>query len=50
VLKNDFDPDGQPITATLLNGPANGALTFNGIGFMYTPNPGFTGMRCTTHA
>lgn len=44
VLKNDVDPEGQPLTATLLTSTTNGALTFNGNGFVYTPNPGFTGV------
>ncbi|HEX9985548.1 MAG TPA: Ig-like domain-containing protein [Thermoanaerobaculia bacterium] len=32
VLGNDSDPDGNPITATLVSGPANGTLTFNADG------------------
>lgn len=29
VLANDFDADGDPLTASLVAGPANGTLTFN---------------------
>ncbi|WIA14669.1 hypothetical protein OEZ85_003171 [Tetradesmus obliquus] len=43
VLKNDFDSDDQPITATLVSTVSNGVLTFNGNGFVYTPNLGYTG-------
>lgn len=44
VLINDVEPDGQPLTATLLTQPVNGTLTFNANGnFTYTPNNGFKG-------
>ncbi len=44
VLTNDVEPDGQPLTATLLTQPVNGTLTFNSNGnFTYTPNNGFKG-------
>ncbi|HEX7153789.1 MAG TPA: Ig-like domain-containing protein [Thermoanaerobaculia bacterium] len=32
VLGNDSDPDGNPITATLVTGPSNGTLTLNADG------------------
>jgi len=38
VLGNDTDADGNRLTAVLVTGPANGALTFNSDGsFTYTP-------------
>lgn len=47
VLTNDADPDnssGGVLTATVVQGPQNGTLTFNADGsFVYTPNPGFYG-------
>lgn len=50
VLGNDSDPDGDPITASLLSSTANGALTFatNG-GFTYAPNAGFSGTDTFTY-
>ena len=45
VLLNDTDAEGSPLTATLVEGPANGQLVFNPNGtFMYTPNPNFFGV------
>jgi VCBS repeat-containing protein len=44
VLANDTDPDGNPLTAVLVSGPANGTLTLNANGsLVYTPNAGFNG-------
>ena len=44
VLGNDGDVDGDPITAVLVTGPANGSLTFNADGsFTYTPNANYNG-------
>ncbi len=44
VLTNDYDLDGDPLTATLVSGPAHGALTLNPDGpFSYTPESGFSG-------
>lgn len=41
ILDND---EGLGLTAILINGPSNGALTLNADGgFTYQPNPGFTG-------
>jgi VCBS repeat-containing protein len=38
VLGNDSDPDGNPLTATLVTGPAHGTVTLNANGaFTYTP-------------
>ena len=45
VLANDSDPDGDPLTATLDSGPANGSLTLNPDGsFLYQATPGFVGV------
>jgi len=50
VLGNDSDPDGDPLTAVLASGPANGTLTLNANGsFSYTPNAGFTGIDSFTY-
>ncbi len=44
VLANDTDVDGDPLTASLVSGPANGTLTLNADGsFEYTPNANFHG-------
>jgi VCBS repeat-containing protein len=45
VLANDFDPDGDTLSALLVSGPANGSLVLlsNG-GFTYTPNDEFSGI------
>ena len=44
VLANDSDADGNPLTAVLVSGPTNGALTLNANGsFIFTPTAGFTG-------
>ncbi len=44
VLGNDSDADGDPLSAVLVTGPTNGALTLNANGsFTYAPNADFTG-------
>jgi VCBS repeat-containing protein len=44
VLANDSDIDGDPLTATLVSGPAHGTLSLNGDGtFNYAPQAGFSG-------
>jgi hypothetical protein len=44
VLANDFDTDGQPLTASLVSGPSHGSVVMHTDGsFVYTPNSGFTG-------
>src|SRR5262249_31727236 len=44
VLGNDTDPEGQPLTAQLVSGPAHGTLTFNANGsFTYTPAANYNG-------
>jgi Ca2+-binding RTX toxin-like protein len=50
VLSNDNDPNGNPLTATLLTPPSNGSLTFDINGSLtYTPNPGFVGSDSFTY-
>jgi hypothetical protein len=50
VLANDSDPDGDPLTAVLVSGTANGALSFNPDGsFRYTPGAGFSGQDSFTY-
>ncbi|MBW3541493.1 MAG: tandem-95 repeat protein, partial [Planctomycetes bacterium] len=50
VLTNDSDPDGDPLTAVLENGPANGNLALNADGsFSYTPDADFTGVDSFTY-
>jgi hypothetical protein len=50
VLANDFDPDGDYLTATVVTPPAHGtlAMTADG-GFTYTPNAGFEGSDTFTY-
>jgi hypothetical protein len=44
VLGNDSDPDGDPLTAILIDSPSNGTLTLNADGsFVYVPVAGFSG-------
>jgi len=51
VLANDSDPDLDPLTASLVSGPANGVLTLNADGsFTYTSNAGFSGADGFTYA
>jgi hypothetical protein len=44
VLANDYDPDGDPITAVSPTQPANGFVILRADGSLdYTPDPGFSG-------
>jgi ELWxxDGT repeat protein/VCBS repeat-containing protein len=44
VLANDYDADGDILTAVLVSSPVSGVLSLNANGsFIYTPNAGFTG-------
>ncbi len=50
VLANDFNADGNPLTAVLNTPPANGAVTLNNDGsFSYMPDSGFTGTDSFTY-
>jgi VCBS repeat-containing protein len=50
VLANDSDPDGDPISAFLVDRPANGALALNADGsFTYTPGANFNGTDSFTY-
>lgn len=47
---NDFEPDGEAITASLVSTTSNGALTFNADGsFTYTPTAAWTGTDTFTY-
>ncbi len=44
VLNNDNDPDGDMLTVTVINAPANGSVTISETGIVsYTPVSGFSG-------
>ena len=50
VLVNDTDPNGYPLTAVQLTGPAHGTLVLNPNGsFTYTPVTGFSGTDSFTY-
>jgi Ca2+-binding RTX toxin-like protein len=50
VLANDTDPEGDPITASLVSGPSTGTLTFNADGsFQFAFPPNFGGPETFTY-
>jgi VCBS repeat-containing protein len=50
VLANDSDPDGDPLTAILVNGPSHGTLTLNADGsFTYMPDADYGGSDTFTY-
>lgn len=50
LLANDVDPNGDPLTAELLEAPAHGTLDLQPDGaFAYTPDAGFTGADAFTY-
>ncbi|MFJ9769123.1 FG-GAP-like repeat-containing protein [Streptomyces erythrochromogenes] len=50
VLGNDTDPDGNPLTASLVTGPAHGTLTLGPDGsFGYQPAGGYVGSDSFTY-
>lgn len=51
VLDNDSDDDGDPLTASLVSGPANGTVTLNSDGsFTYDPDPDYNGSDSFVYA
>lgn len=50
VMRNDVDPDGDPLTAVLVSKPSSGTLAFNSDGsFLYTPKKNFVGTVSFTY-
>jgi len=50
VLINDSSPNGNPLTAEVVDPPSNGTLVLNPDGsFTYIPNPGFIGTDSFTY-
>jgi Bacterial Ig domain len=50
VLANDSDPDGDSMTAAVVDGPDRGTLTFNSDGsFVYTASADFFGSDVFTY-
>ncbi|WP_442483038.1 Ig-like domain-containing protein [Aeoliella sp. SH292] len=50
VLTNDYDINGNALTATQLTSPTNGSVTFSSNGaYTYTPNASFTGTDSFTY-
>lgn len=50
ILANDSDPDDDPLTAALVDGPSHGALAFRADGgFTYTPNRDYHGTDIFTY-
>ena len=50
VLSDDYDSDGDSLTAMLVTGPQHGELTFQNDGtFAYSPDGGFTGEDTFTY-
>jgi len=51
VLDNDFDPEGDPLTATLVDGPTHAeSFTLNADGsYSYTPQAGYVGTDSFTY-
>ncbi|MBC7221389.1 tandem-95 repeat protein [Candidatus Bipolaricaulota bacterium] len=50
VLGNDYDPDGDPLSVSIVSGPTHGRATVNPDGTItYTPNPDFCGTDSFTY-
>ncbi|MGF1522503.1 MAG: Ig-like domain-containing protein [Leptolyngbyaceae cyanobacterium] len=49
VTANDSDPDGDALTATIVNEAGNGTVTFDNGDFTYAPNDGFSGTDSFTY-
>jgi len=50
VLRNDGDPDGDPLSVEAVSQPANGTVLNNGTDVTYTPDPAFFGVDTFTYA
>lgn len=51
VLSNDKDPEGKALSASVVDGPANGTIAFSADGsFIYTPKAGWSGNDSFTYA
>ena len=51
VLANDSDPEGSPLSASLVTGPTHGRVVLNSSGFFtYTPDPNFNGSDSFTYS
>ena len=51
LLANDYDGNGDSITASLVSGPSHGSLTLNSNGsFVYTPTTGYYGSDSFVYA
>nr|WP_280637758.1 Ig-like domain-containing protein [Shimia sp. R9_3] len=48
ILDNDSDPDGDPLRVELSD-PANGTVSFDGEGYLYTPDADFNGPDSFTY-
>jgi Ca2+-binding RTX toxin-like protein len=50
VLRNDSDPDGEPLTAEIVQQPRHGTIAFAADGsFVYTPAAGYSGTDVFTY-
>jgi len=50
VITNDYDPNGDNISVTLLTGPPNGTVVLDSVGtYTYTPDSGFEGEDVFTY-
>ena len=49
VLINDNDPDGDPLTVTLVGAATSGTVTNNGVSVSYLANTGFSGTDTFTY-
>jgi hypothetical protein len=50
VLRNDSDPDGDPLTTTIASGPSHGTVSLRTDGgFGYKPDPGYIGRDSFTY-
>ena len=50
VQANDVEPDGDPMTTTIVTGPVNGGAVVTGTGITYTPNSGYIGVDSVVYS